>query len=145
VLKKLVESTQSDPELIEENLAQLADDTDHLIRFIETLLELARAGMIIKDRTDISIPFLVKSLIEKLCPGDVPTEFIFQPAFPLLKWDPTGVEQVFSNLVRIAAIFMIPQEKAHHRAGLLDARLRPGNLAARQRHRHPRGVPGWGF
>lgn len=111
VLKKLVESTQSDPELIEENLAQLADDTDHLIRFIETLLELARAGMIIRDRTDISIPFLVKSLIEKLCPTEVQTEFIFQPAFPLLKWDPTGVEQVFSNLIKNSCDFHDPAKE----------------------------------
>jgi PAS domain S-box-containing protein len=99
IIYKIGELSQNHPELLPRNITQLIEISDRLIGFIDTLLELARAGKAIDSKVEIDVAGLVREIFELLKPVDMKIELVIQDSFPSILCAPFGMEQVFTNLL----------------------------------------------
>jgi signal transduction histidine kinase len=97
------DDAQWDTEIVQESLAVIEDEADHLAELIENLLDASRlqAGGVALKRTDLSLPELAQRLATRM---QIQTSHHtirvdFPPDFPILLADETRLEQVISNLI----------------------------------------------
>lgn len=92
-----------DPEIIQDSLAVIEDESDRLARLIENLLDASRlqAGGLVLKRSDVSLPELAKRLAKRLQIQTSNHTIVvdFPPDFPVVLADETRLEQVITNLL----------------------------------------------
>lgn len=111
VLKRLVEYSQINPEMMGEILNSLADSTDHLMFFVKRLLDLARAGKIIDKKEKFNISPITKYLFRYIKPDNIDAEIIINPENPEMVFDPMGFENIISNLINNSFQYKTPDKK----------------------------------
>ena len=91
------------PEMVDESLAVIEEETDRLSGLIEDLLDASRleAGGLSLTATDLSIPILAERIADRFrTQTDKHTiELNFPEDFPILLGDENRLTQVFSNLI----------------------------------------------
>lgn len=87
------------PDLFETHFQKIIDMSNRLIRFIDDLLKLTRAGIIISDMQDIDVETLLRSLFRFSLPGEIPRELEILTPIPRINGDPRGVEEILKNLI----------------------------------------------
>ena len=92
-----------DSEIVDDSLAVIEEEADRLTGLIEDLLGFNRlqSGVLTLKKTDISIPELVKRLINRL--GNQTSmhkiTYDFPDSFPIILADEQRLQQVLSNLI----------------------------------------------
>jgi signal transduction histidine kinase len=98
VLKRTLQGAPADPAQSRERSAAILERYDRLIAFVQRLLDLARAGVVISRREAIPAAPFVQELFERLRPGDVEAELHVPANAVPFHGDPLGLDQVFANL-----------------------------------------------
>jgi signal transduction histidine kinase len=97
------EDAQWDPEIIQDSLAVIEDESDRLADLIENLLDASRlqAGGMALKRSDVSLLELANRLAKRMQIQTSRHKIVvdFPPDFPILLADETRLEQVISNLI----------------------------------------------
>jgi signal transduction histidine kinase len=90
-------------QVVNDSLAVIEEETDHLTSLIDDLLDASRlqTGGISIKRTDVDLTEIIKRLVERYRTQSDKHEFIIDiPAdFPILMVDEDRIRQVFSNLI----------------------------------------------
>lgn len=87
------------PELFETHFQKIIDMSGRLIRFIDDLLKLTRAGIVISDMQEIDIETMLRSLFRFSLPREIPRELEIQSPIPPIIADPRGIEEILKNLI----------------------------------------------
>ncbi len=97
------EDAQWDPEIIQDSLAVIEEESDRLAGMIENLLDASRlqAGGLSIKRSDVSLPQMAQQLARRM---QIQTsrhqiQVDFPANFPIILADETRLEQVLSNLI----------------------------------------------
>ena len=100
VLKRIVEYRMENVDKIRENIQLFVEESDHLMAFVENLLQLARAGKVIDKKEKLDLNTLVKGTfaIQRKDEPDVHLDII--TPLPEIKGDFRSLEQVFVNFFR---------------------------------------------
>lgn len=97
------EDAHWDPDIIQDSLAVIEEEADHLTEMIENLLDASRlqAGGLPMKRSDVWLPGLTKRLAEKFKTQTSHHQIIteFPEDFPVILADETRIQQVLSNLI----------------------------------------------
>jgi PAS domain S-box-containing protein len=97
------EDADWDRETMQESLAVIAEESDHLTHLIDSLLEASRiqAGGLKLEPTDVHLPRLAEKIVDGFqTQTDLHTfELDFPPDFPPVWGDPERLREVLSNLV----------------------------------------------
>ncbi len=97
------EDAQWDPEIVQDSLAVIEDEADHLAGLIENLLDASRlqAGGLPIKRSEVAVPEMARRLAQRLQVQTTHHTIVvdFPPDFPVLLADETRLEQVISNLI----------------------------------------------
>ena len=92
-----------DKHVIQDSLAVIEEEADHLTHMIEDLLDASRlqAGGLTLVRTDLSVPVLAKRLAERFQTQTKKHTLVvdFPEKFPVILADETRIGQVLSNLI----------------------------------------------
>ncbi len=99
VLKKTLELSPEGDARKESSSRALLERYDHLIRFVDRLLFLARAGASISCRLEVPSKPLLEDLFARLRPPEIPASLLVPPESAPIPGDPVGLEQIFSNLI----------------------------------------------
>ncbi len=87
------------PELFETHFQKIIDMSNRLIRFIDDLLKLTRAGIIISDIQGIDMETMIRNLFRFSLPGEIPRELEVHSPIPHIVGDPRGIEEILKNLI----------------------------------------------
>ncbi len=92
-----------DPEMVQESLAVIEEESDRLAELIENLLDASRlqAGGMGLKRSDISLPEISRRMAKRLQTQTTrhTIQVDFPEDFPIILADETRIEQVLSNLI----------------------------------------------
>lgn len=92
-----------DPATIQDSLAVIAEEADHLTHLIDNLLEASRiqAGRLKLEPTDVSLPRLAQKIVDgvRLQTTAHTFELDFPDDFPLVWGDPERLQEALSNLI----------------------------------------------
>jgi K+-sensing histidine kinase KdpD len=92
-----------DPEIVEDSLAVIEEETDRLTGLIEDLLDSTRlqSGGLSLKRTDVSIPDMAARLVDRFRNQSTTHTFVsdFPADFPVILADEQRLRQVLSNLI----------------------------------------------
>lgn len=100
ILKRILEMKTRSIEDVHRNISMFIDESDHLMEFVENLLQLARAGKVIDRKEELDLNTLVKGSFSLHKPEDLETELVISGSLPLIKGDLRSLEQVFVNFFR---------------------------------------------
>ncbi len=99
-----------DSEFVDESLKIIEEEADHLNELIENLLDATRlqTGKFAIQKTDISIPSMVKRLVDRFSTQTKTHTFKINipDDFPSVMADDTRIEQVISNLLSNAIKYL---------------------------------------
>ena len=87
------------PDLFETHFQKIIDMSNRLIRFIDDLLKLTRAGIVISDMQEIDLDTMLRSLFRFSLPREIPRELEIQSPIPPIIGDPGGIEEILKNLI----------------------------------------------
>ena len=97
------EDVSWDSKVVQDSLAVIEEEADHLGELIENLLDASRleAGMLPIDATDLSLPRLAQRVVERFRTQTEVHEFVvdFPDDFPVILADETRLTQVMNNLL----------------------------------------------
>ena len=99
LIKSYLQLIQEDPGKAAEYIDRPINQTEHLITFINTILQLSRAGRAIGDKCSIQMDYLINNAFREVKQENVPVELTIQPAPPIVMGNPISLEQVFKNLL----------------------------------------------
>lgn len=100
VLKRIIELSQGDPQLLIERGAVIPERIDRLTAIIDKILVVARAGKNIDKKEKIDLGPLLSDIFKRLKPSDMDGDIHFHWPGPMaVLADPAALEQVFTNLV----------------------------------------------
>ena len=92
-----------DRKIVDDSLAVIEDEADHLTELIENLLDASRlqAGGFELKRSDVSLPQIAKRMAARFSTQSNLHQFEvdFPEGFPIIMADETRIEQVFKNLI----------------------------------------------
>ena len=92
-----------DKSVIQDSLAVIEDEADHLTGLIENLLDASRlqAGGLTLKKADVNLPVIIKRLVERFQVQTNEHTLVtsLPQAFPVVLGDETRLEQVISNLI----------------------------------------------
>lgn len=92
-----------DRSIVEDSLAVIEDEADHLTELIENLLDASRlqAGALKINKAEVSLEVLTQRMVARFRTQSDKHNFIldFPPNFPIIMADETRLEQVFGNLI----------------------------------------------
>jgi signal transduction histidine kinase len=100
------DDAQWDRDVVQDSLAVIEDEADHLTELVENMLDasrLAAGGFKIK-KSDVNIPEIAHRLAERFKTQDTNHTIVvdFPPDFPVIMGDETRLSQVISNLINNA-------------------------------------------
>ncbi len=97
------EDARWDPAIVQDSLAVIEEEADHLAELIENLLDASRlqAGGLAIKRSDINLPDLARRLASRFQTQTSQHKIIvdFPEDFPVILADETRIQQVLSNLI----------------------------------------------
>lgn len=97
------EDASWDREVVDDSLAVIEEEADHLTEMIENLLDASRlqAGVLAIKQSDVSLPEMAARLVERFQTQTTHHQLVseFPPDFPIIMADATRLEQVISNLI----------------------------------------------
>lgn len=99
LIKTYLMLIKEDPDKVSEYIDRPINQTEHLITFINTILQLSRAGRAIGDKCSIQLDYLINNVFREVKREGVPVELTIQPAPPIIMGNPISLEQVFRNLL----------------------------------------------
>ena len=91
---------KDEPELFGPFFNKVFKQIESMNTFIKKLLDLSRAGKTIGEKREIDLNRLINDLYEKIKPRNIQSKLIIDSPLPDIKADPTGMEEVFSNLIQ---------------------------------------------
>ncbi len=100
VLKRIVEYRMDNVDKIKENIQLFVDESDHLMEFVENLLQLARAGKVINSKEELDLNTLVKGTFALHIKDGSNTQLFIKNPLSTIKGDLRSLEQVFVNFFR---------------------------------------------
>lgn len=98
IIKRLMEMGEEQPDFLRQNTRKIAENSARLIKFVDRTLELARSGRAIGDKQALFLHRMVVEIFERVKPENVDGMLMIQK-FPVIRGDPHGMEEVFSNLI----------------------------------------------
>ena len=101
---------KEDPELFDMHFQKIIDMSNRLIRFIDDLLKLSRAGVILGDKKEIDIEYILREQVQFVIPSRISRELLIEESIPPIIGDSEGIQMVFRNLIENSIKFM-DQEK----------------------------------
>ncbi|MCE1248597.1 MAG: HAMP domain-containing histidine kinase, partial [Firmicutes bacterium] len=100
IVRGFLEAIKEEPELFEDYYQRTLDRINGLIEFIDNMLNLSRAGKVIDIKVELNPEIIVRNVFEKFHTEGSGIELnIVQPVSEILG-DPSGIEQIFSNLIQ---------------------------------------------
>ncbi len=97
ILKRILEMKTRSIEDVHRNISMFIEESDHLMEFVENLLQLARAGRVINRKEEFDLNALIKGCFSLHKPDDVETELLMKQSLPMIMGDIRSLEQVFVN------------------------------------------------
>lgn len=99
LIKTYLQLIQEDSAKVMEYIDRPINQTEQLITFINTILQLSRAGKSIGDKCSIQMDYLINNAFREVKQENIPVELTIQPAPPIIMGNPISLEQVFKNLL----------------------------------------------
>ena len=99
------------PELFDELFERIIVQSEHLLDFINKLLNLSRAGKTLGKKTDIDLTSLIKNVLVNLNHNAEDCELKIADSIPQIFADPMSIEQVFTNIIENSIKYRNPDQK----------------------------------
>lgn len=90
---------KGDPPKIEEYFTPVINECRRMNMFIKNILNLSKAGNLIKEKIKIDLRNLIKKVFLHIEPEDFSVDLIIDPSISHIMGDPERMEHVFSNLI----------------------------------------------
>ncbi len=111
VVRLIIEESIRKPKILKEDMNELARGFDHLMTFVERMLQLARAGKVIDKKVPIDLAALAIEVFTRQKGADETIELLFEGDISHVHCDPLGMEHVFANLISNALHHRDPAKK----------------------------------
>lgn len=111
LIKGFVMEIGDDPSLFGKYFRRIIEQADDLLKFINSLLKLSRAGRVIGYKEDIDMEILIKKLFFPAKPPDVKAELTLDLCLESIIGDPGSMDQVFSNLIHNSIRYRDPDKE----------------------------------
>ena len=99
LIKGFVMEIGEDPSLFGKYFKRIIEQADDLLKFINSLLKLSRAGRVIGYKESIDMEILIKKLFFPAKPPDMNAQLTLDLHLSSIIGDPGSIDQVFSNLI----------------------------------------------
>lgn len=99
VMKRIMEMAELQPEFLQQNTRLVAENSDRLMEFVERTLTLARSGNEIGDQKEVAVDLLIQEIFARMKPDNIEGALFIVANFPVVRGDPRGLGEVFSNLI----------------------------------------------
>ncbi len=111
ILKRLSEDSIRDPDQRGQNFNLFLDTSNQLIKYTEDLLDLARAGKIIREKSTINLYDLAMKVFLLSRPKGIRARLEFEDREAVIFGEPWGLENAITNLIMNSIIYRDPHKE----------------------------------